>query len=92
MSTPNDRVLQARIAAHASWAKTDDRAARTAKARKAMESKFEKQVDPGGVLPPDERARRAEHARKAHYTRLALKSAQARRRKSQGSGKGGAVQ
>ncbi|MFJ9365426.1 hypothetical protein ACIRRA_13540 [Nocardia sp. NPDC101769] len=92
MTTPNDRVLQARIAAHASWAKTDDRAARTAKARKAMESKFEKQVDPDGVLPPDERARRAEHARKAHYTRLALKSAQARRRRSRGSDKGGAAQ
>ena len=38
-------------------------------------------VDPEGVLPEAERIRRAEHARKAYFTRLALKSAQARRRK-----------
>ena len=43
---------------------------------------FEKQVDPDGTLEPAERARRAESARKAHFARLALKSAQARRKKS----------
>ncbi|WP_245612650.1 hypothetical protein [Actinotalea ferrariae] len=42
-------------------------------------AKFERQVDPEGTLAPDERARRAEHARKAHFARLALKSARARR-------------
>jgi hypothetical protein len=42
--------------------------------------KFEEQVDPNQELAPAERAKRAEHARKAHYKRLALKSAQARRR------------
>ena len=77
----NDRVLQARMAAHASWAKTADRAARTAKARAALANKFEREVDPEGVLTPAERARRAEHARKAHFTRLALRSAQVRRRR-----------
>lgn len=80
MSTPTERVLQARIAAHESWARTDDRAARTAKARKAMQSKFDTLVDPDGLLSPEERAYRAEQARKAHYIRLALKSAQSRRR------------
>lgn len=82
MSTHDDRVLQARIAVHTSWAQTPDRAARTAKARAALTSKFERQVDPDGVLPPKERARRAEHARKAHFARLALKSAKARRRRN----------
>ncbi len=43
---------------------------------------FERQVDPDGVLPPDERARRARHARKAYFARLALRSAQARRKAS----------
>jgi hypothetical protein len=82
MSTPAERVLQARIAAHESWARTGDRAARTAKARRAMQSKFDSLVDPDGLLSPEERAYRADQARKAHYTRMALKSAQSRRRRT----------
>lgn len=76
---PSERAMVARLAAHERWAHTTDRAAATAAARKAAADRFEKQVDPDGVLPPAERARRAESARKAFYTRLALKSAQARR-------------
>ncbi|MFC4369972.1 hypothetical protein ACFOZ2_03765 [Citricoccus nitrophenolicus] len=43
-------------------------------------AKFEAEADPDGTLMPAERARRAEHLRKAHFQRLALKSAQSRRR------------
>ncbi|MFE3080907.1 hypothetical protein [Nocardia tengchongensis] len=75
-------MLQARIAAHASWAQTKDRAARTANARRALMNKFERAVDPDGLLSAEERAFRAEHARKAHYLRLSRKSAQARRRRN----------
>ncbi len=82
--TPVERSLRSQIAAHESWAKTEDRAARTANARKAMLDKFEREVDPDGTLAPAERGRRAEHARKAHFKRLALKSAQARRRRAGG--------
>lgn len=78
---PNlDRSAIARIAAHDSWARTDDRAARTAPARKALLDRFEQQVDPEGLLTPAERTIRAGHARKAYFARLALKSAQSRRR------------
>lgn len=77
--TPSEQSLRARMAAHASWAKTDDRSARTAPARKAALSRFEHQVDPDGRLSPSERARRAEHAMRAHMSGLALRSAQARR-------------
>jgi hypothetical protein len=77
---PDDRVLIVRAAVHESWSRTADPAARTANARAAALDRFEKQVDPDGVLPPDERARRAEHAKKAYFYRLALKSARARRR------------
>lgn len=77
-----ERALRARLAAHESWAKTHDRAARTANARAAALDRFERQVDPDGTLPPAERAIRAEHARKAYFTRLALRSAQARRKKA----------
>lgn len=78
--TESEARLRASIAAHESWARTPDRSARTAKARAAMLAKFEQQADPEGVLLPAERARRAEHLRKAHFQRLALKSAQSRRR------------
>ena len=75
-----DRVLRARIAAHERWAKEPDRSAATARARQAALDRFEIEVDPDGSLPPAERAKRAAHARSAYFTRLALKSAQARRK------------
>lgn len=84
---PAERVLIARIAAHHSWAHTEDRAVRTAPARAAMMGRFEKQVDPEGALPPAERAQRAEHARSAYFLDLARKSAAARRKKSRGGAK-----
>lgn len=80
--TPDQRILRARIAAHEKWAGTEDRSAATAAARKAALDRFERQVDPEGVLSPAERATRAEHARKAYFTRLAFASAKARRAKS----------
>jgi hypothetical protein len=43
---------------------------------------WEHKVDPDGGLDPEERARRAGHAKKAYFTRLAMKSAAARRRAS----------
>lgn len=70
--TASDRQLVASIAAHESWAQTADRSARTAPARRALEEKF--------LLAADGDPVRAEHLRKAHYKRLALKSARARRR------------
>lgn len=79
--TPAERTMRAQIAAHESWARTPDRSARTAAARRAALDRFEHQVDPDGKLTPQERALRAEHARKAHMQRMALKSAQARRRR-----------
>ena len=71
--------LRATIAAHESWAHTPDRAARTAPGRAALMARFEREVDPDGTLPPDERAKRAENARIAYFTRLSLKSARSRR-------------
>ena len=82
--TPAQRALRAKLAAHASWANTTDRAARTAAARKAAHDRFEREVDPDGALPPDERARRAASARRAHFSRLALLSARKRRSRKAG--------
>lgn len=80
MPDPTTRQLAAKVAAHASWAGTGDRTARTANARAALQARFETEVDPHGLLDPEERTRRAEHARSAYYTRLALKSHAARRK------------
>lgn len=77
---PSERRIQAQIAANESWARTADRSKRTAKARAAMLQKFEQQVDPDGTLLPAERQKRAESARRAYFQRLALRSAQSRRR------------
>jgi hypothetical protein len=66
------RSLQGRIAAHQSWANTENRTARTANARAAMWQKFLAEANGDPV--------RAEHLRRAFYGRLALKSAQARRK------------
>lgn len=84
MITESERVLRAQIAAHTSWAITTDRSARTRNARAKFDERFEREVDPNGVLPPDERAKRAENARKAYFAALALKSAKARRLRSAG--------
>ncbi|MDZ7677039.1 MAG: hypothetical protein U5K29_00630 [Acidimicrobiales bacterium] len=51
----------------------------TEPARAAFLERFEAEVDPDGALTPEERARRAEHARKAYFADLALRSAKARR-------------
>jgi hypothetical protein len=71
---PEERRLRAQIAAHVRWAHDNDPAASTAPARAAFLERFEREVDPEGTLPPDVRARRAEHARKAYFKGLALKS------------------
>jgi hypothetical protein len=82
--TSTERRLRAQVAAHESWARTEDPSARTAPGRRAFLDRFEREADPEGVLPPAERARRAEHLRKAHFARMAMKSAQARRAKRGG--------
>lgn len=83
MLTPQERTLRSRSGGHTSWANTTDRTARTEPARRKFNEKFLQQVDPDGLLAPAERARRAEHARKAYFASLALKSAQSRRRASE---------
>lgn len=72
--SPELRSLRARVNAHKSWAATEDRSARTAKARAAREAKFLAEANGDPV--------RAESLRKAFYAEMALKSALARRRRA----------
>jgi len=76
-----ERVSRARLAAYSLHAKYDA-AETTAAARAAFLDRFERDVDPDGTLSVPERLRRAEAARRAYFTRLALRSAQARKARS----------
>lgn len=85
MPTPesDDRSLarqRGQIGAYALHSQYDSRQL-TAKARQTFQSRFEEQVDPEGVLPPEERRRRAEHARTLYYRQLAYRSAKARKQR-----------
>jgi hypothetical protein len=79
--TPAQRTLRAKAAADASWANTSDRSARTEAARRAALARFERQVDPNGELPEDERQQRAASARRSYFRLLALRSATVRGRR-----------
>lgn len=80
MATREQRQAWGRIGAHVAHS-LHDSAELTAPARRAFLDKFLTQVDPDGVLDPQERAKRAEHAMRAHMQTIALKSAAARRKK-----------
>ena len=77
-TSPAERSLRARLAAYAMHAQHDSRDT-SAPGRAAFLARFETDVDPDGRLDPEERRRRAEHARSAYFARLALASVAARR-------------
>jgi hypothetical protein len=55
-----------------------DPSAHTRPAREAFLRRFEREVDPKGLLPENVRQRMAEQARRAYFVRLAAKSAATR--------------
>jgi hypothetical protein len=63
----------ARAAAYTRWAKTEDPVAATQPARDGFMNRFRRQADPDGLLPHDERERRATQLMKAHMAELASK-------------------
>ena len=76
--SPSERTLRAQLASHTRWSREADPSAATAPARAAFNERFLDEVDPERKLPAEERERRAAHARKAYYKRLAMKSVRAR--------------
>ena len=75
---PDVLRARARMGGYATAARHDSRKI-TENARRAFLDSFVDQVDPDRTLPESERLRRAEAARKLHYTRMAFRSAQVRR-------------
>lgn len=73
-----EMARRGKIGAHTLHSRHDSREL-TAPAREAFLRKFETEVDPDETLPPEERERRATHARKAYFARLALASVRARK-------------
>ena len=82
--TPEQRRLRAQIAANARWSR-EDPAPNAARGQAGLTAKFEREVDPDGSLPPAERARRVEAAKRAHFQRLAFASSRARSRNAAGA-------
>ena len=83
----SQRALAASIGSLTRWSRVQSREARAealAPARAARRRQWEQQADPDGVLSPDELAAAVDRLRRAHYRRMALASAQ-RRRKSASS-------
>lgn len=78
---PAERTLIASIAGNTRWA-FEDPSAQAERAGRNIDKRFEDQVDPEGVLDPDERAKRAARLKSAYFKKLALKSARARRKES----------
>ena len=77
-TTQASRSGTARIAAYCLHARGRTN---TGPARAAFLGRFFLEVDPSGLLSIEERERRAKFARKAYFTRLALRSARARSRR-----------
>lgn len=80
-STPSQRRLAGQIGANTRWGREPDRAAATAKMRKAANDRFLREADPDGTLPPAEAAKRADSLKRAHFQRMALASAKSRARR-----------
>jgi hypothetical protein len=82
---PAEMALRGRIGAYKLHSMYDPKKT-TAKARESFLARFEREVDPEGILPEGERLRRAEAAKRAYFAQLAYKSAKARRTRKNGGG------
>ncbi len=81
--TPAQRAMRAKLGAHTSWAKTENRTERTAPGRAAADARFERDVRAEFPNLPDEEVYKlAANARAAHYLRMQLNSAASRAKKA----------
>jgi hypothetical protein len=71
--TSEQRRARARLAAFTQWSREPDRTGRTAAARSAFMDRFERQVDPDRIHPPEVRAKMAEAAMRAYFVGIRLR-------------------
>lgn len=78
----NERQLIASMGGLSCWARRPNPAERReamAPAREGMRRKWEAKADPEGRMSPEDLAVAVDNLKRAHYRRMALRSAQARR-------------
>lgn len=76
--TPEQKSAQARQAAHASWARTENRTGRMTPAHEGLEARIAREYGiPDGPDTP-ERAKRMQSARRAYFQELARRSVKKR--------------
>ncbi len=80
-------AARGRIGGYTTHSRHDSRKL-TQPAREAFRARFQREVDPDGLLPEAERQRRAEAARRAFYARIALKRRTGKGQKHAATGMG----
>jgi hypothetical protein len=80
--TPAERRLRASIAGAQGWINTVDRAARGRHGQKGLFAKYLREV-PDEITNPAERRKNAESRMRAHYARMAYRSAKVRRERKE---------
>jgi hypothetical protein len=67
-------MLAAQVAAYARWKRTPqaERKAAGKRGHAGLLARFARELDPNGVLPPDELARQVERAYREHMARVRL--------------------
>jgi hypothetical protein len=81
MSDVRQAAAWGRIGGLTAWSRNDAETM-TGAAHRGFRARFEREVDPEGILPAAERAARSERARRAYMLGLAARSAAARRKKT----------
>ena len=83
MATPEERRRAARIGGLSLHLYADSDAI-AARARRGLDEKFRREIDPDGILSPRVLKRKLKIRRRLHFERLAQKSAKARRARRRG--------
>jgi hypothetical protein len=67
-------MLAAQVAAYERWARTPqaERTAHGKRGQAGLIARFEREIDPDGTLPPEERARQVDRLYRAHMARVRL--------------------
>jgi hypothetical protein len=86
----DDARAWGKIGGLTAWSR-NDAATMVGPAHRAFRARFERLVDPDGTLDPQERAQRADRARRAHMLTLAAKSAEVRRTKKAAGAESGSA-
>jgi len=78
-----ERSLHAQAASLLHWSQVEDRTEATQAWRDGFTRKLEREIDPDGLLAPQELAKRVEMKRRAHMANMTRLAAKARRERAE---------